>query len=108
MKKAFRMFLSFLIGGLTFFNLYLFFLKGAGGDYCFNQGGAPECERRAENACKSFCAGAGGCEGVFWSGSSWCCPVGSGNCCSLWILICGNWPSWGRFTCIHQDAGCSF
>jgi hypothetical protein len=26
----------------------------------------------------------------------------------LWILICGNWPSWGRFTCIHQDAGCSF
>lgn len=108
MQNVFKVVVILVIWILTFFNLNLAFLKGAGGDYCMNQGGDPECERRAESACKGFCSSAGGCEGVFWSGSSWCCPVGSGYCCSLWILICQNWPSWGRFTCIHNDSGCSF
>lgn len=95
---------------LTTFNLKLSLsvpLLGAGGKGCLGHGDL-ECEQRAERACNSFCAGAGGCEGVFWSGDSWCCPPGSGSCCSIWILICSNWPSWGRFTCIKESPGCDF
>ncbi len=102
-----------LLAFLAISTSYNFFLSrecsaAGGGQWCQNQAGDPECGRRAENACNIFCAGAEGCGGVFWGGESWCCPPGSSYCCSLWILVCDRWPSWGRFTCIHEDPGCNF
>jgi len=61
------------------------------------------CESAAETQCNWFCAGAGGCEGVHLY-SDWCC--GSQYCCSEWILICSNWPSFGKWTCYNYDSGC--